>query len=78
VSLLLKDVRSIEFGIYVTLNIGKLLRQIVWITFVDNLVIVTTLLKLTEAKLFIDIIRLGHSELGQALLEVRMERTRVN
>lgn len=77
-SLLSKNVRDIDVGINVTLNIGKLLRQILRVTFVNNLVIVTTLLHLTEVKLFIDIIWCRHSELGQALLEVRMECSWVN
>lgn len=76
-SLLLLNKRQVHFSLNVSFDICKLLRRITRITLVDDLVIVTSLLQLSEIELFVDIVRLLHRELRQSLLEMRMEGSRV-
>ena len=76
--LFLKDDRQVNVCIYVTLNICKLFRWVCRVALEDDFVVVAPLLQLAEIKLFIDVNRVLLGKLGQALLEVRVERSRVN
>ena len=78
VSLLSQCCRDIDGWVNVTLHIGKLLRQIIWITFVDDLILVSIFHCFAEVKHLVDIVWLWNCELRQPLLEVGMVSSRVD
>lgn len=76
--LLTQSNRYIHFFINITRDICKLLRWVVWVTLVDDLVVMTPFHKLSKIVHFIDIVMSLFCELGKALLEMWMEGSRVN
>ena len=78
VRFLIKSNGSSDFGVDFTVNVCKLFRGIGWVTLEDDLVVVSTLNKLAEIVLLIDVMGILDSELGQSLLKVRVESSRID
>ena len=78
VRFLIKSNGPSDFGVDFTRNVCKLFRWIGWVTLEDDLVVVSTLNKLAEIILLIDVMGILHSKLGQSLLKVRMESSRID